>query len=498
MVIAARTVAVNASAFASHFQQLLELVRRSVAEGAPFALFEVELMKLLVTLGRDSVDLVLASQGDGDLGPTVEIDGVTLARSEKPHVRELRTLFGNHVFHAYVYGRDLDRKIEARPIDARLQLSEGKFSPRFVEVSQMLCVETAFARAAEMLELVFGTAVSVNSLERSNRELGTQAEEFLQQLPVPKAVDEGEVLVVTADGKGVPMVRDAVKVPAFERREHPGNRKMATLASVYSVDRFVCEPEQIVSALFRDTPEEEPAKRPVPVGKTVVGYLTDVDDEGEPLPGDIQAFAWAAEQVARRHREDQPLVRLMDGQASLWTTATVCLEGRAAVDVLDIIHVSSYVWSAAKQFHPHREHQEAYARDRLLRILHGEVAGVIAGMRRQATLNLSAKGRAAVERICNYFETNCHRMKYDEYLKAGYPIATGVIEGACRHLVMDRMCRTGMRWQVLGSQAMLHVRAVHQADHAKAFHAHLATRREEQTAPLRRAMENYAPACLCG
>ena len=55
-------------------------------------------------------------------------------------------------------------------------------------------------------------------------------------------------------------------------------------------------------------------------------------------------------------------------------------------------------------------------------------------------------------------------MRYDEYLAAGYPIGSGVAEGACRHLVKDRMEQTGMRWTVAGAQAMLHVRALYVND----------------------------------
>ncbi len=184
---------------------------------------------------------------------------------------------------------------------------------------------------------------------------------------------------------------------------------------------------------------------------------------------------------------------------SLWETANVCLEGRAATDILDIIHVSGYVWTAAKIFHPHREAQEWFTRDRLGRILHGEVSGVISGLRQMATKQeLGKKDRAIIERVCGYFEKNRYRMRYDEYLRAGYPIATGVIEGACRHLVMDRMCRTGMRWGPTGSQAMLHLRAVNQADQTTAFHAYRADQERQKTSKFRRLLKSYQPHTLCG
>jgi hypothetical protein len=55
-------------------------------------------------------------------------------------------------------------------------------------------------------------------------------------------------------------------------------------------------------------------------------------------------------------------------------------------------------------------------------------------------------------------------MKYDEYLAAGYPIGSGVVEGACRHLVKDRMEQTGMRWRIAGAQAVLSLRAIYVND----------------------------------
>eukprot|EP00913_Durusdinium_trenchii_P028422 g26650.t1 len=160
------------------------------------------------------------------------------------------------------------------------------------------------------------------------------------------------------------------------------------------------------------------------------------------------------------------LIRLMDGQHSLWGTAETCCEVPAeyVVDILDVVHVSSYVWKAAKVFHSHHEHQEAFARERLLRILQGDLKSVIAGLRRMASLRgLHGEQRKEIDTVCGYFEAHAGRMRYDEYLAAGYPIATGVIEGACRHLVKDRMERSGMRWTLEGAQAMLNLRALRQS-----------------------------------
>ena len=97
----------------------------------------------------------------------------------------------------------------------------------------------------------------------------------------------------------------------------------------------------------------------------------------------------------------------------------------------------------------------------LLRILKGEVHAVIRGLRRMATVQkLFEEKRADVDSACGYFTARAHRMKYDEYHAAGLPIATRMIEGACRHLVKDRLERTGMRSSTEGAQAMLSLRSL--------------------------------------
>ena len=90
------------------------------------------------------------------------------------------------------------------------------------------------------------------------------------------------------------------------------------------------------------------------------------------------------------------------------------------------------------------------------------------------------------------------RRRTERLAAEDYPIATGVIEGACRHLVMDRMCRTGMRWTRAGAQAMLHVRAVHQSGLADQFHAHHAAVEARKIHKHNDLLKNYQPFELRG
>ena len=487
---------------------LRDFARQAAHSGTTLDTFERGLFKRLLAMGQTTTDLFLNAQGNGDLGPTVETaERTILHRSEKPQARSIRTIFGRHCFHAFVYSRGPKQKIELRPIDTRLNLPDSHASYRLQEFTQLFCVEKAFGVGAKQFEAIFGQKLSVAVLEDINRDMGTQAETFLDEhLPTPKPDDEGEWLVLTADGKGVPLVQeDAQRVPAFDKKERPGNRRMATLGCLYSVDRFVRTAEQIVAALFRDTTVEQPQEaRPEPVFKQYRSHFAFQEPGEEPIGGARLTWSWLASETAKRHQSGQPIVRLMDGSPTLWDSADACLaefvdERREAkkpvtvVDILDILHVSSYVWKAAKVFHPHREQQEAFAQDRLLAILRGEVKNVIAGLRRRATAQgLSGADAEVIATVCGYFENNAERMRYDAYLSSGDPIATGVIEGACRHVIKDRMEQGGMRWTLEGAQAMLNLRAINASDAAEEFGFWRQEEGAKRVHPHRQLVEGYA------
>ena len=139
----------------------------------------------------------------------------------------------------------------------------------------------------------------------------------------------------------------------------------------------------------------------------------------------------------------------------------------------------------------------AFARKRLQLILNGCVSSVLKGLRRLGTSKgLMGDKLKSLNTICGYLEKHKLRMRYDEYLMAGYPIATGVIEGACRHLVKDRMERSGMRWTLEGARSMLNVRAVFQSDYWDAFCKQRISNQSASTHPNRRLINDYRPLSL--
>jgi hypothetical protein len=461
---------------------LFPLAEEAVRQGMTMKEFERGLLGGLLCTGKRVVDQFLIAQGDGNLGETAahpddSSDGQTteprkIYRSPDVAARFLRTVFGEHEFSAYVYREGEDRRspIVRRPIDERLGISGDRYSPLLQEYTMLFCCEQAFHGAVDAFERVFRHRLSADTLEKISQRMGVAADEFLQNRAAPPKSEEGSILVLTADGKGVPLVKsEAQRLRAFEEKAvRPGNRRMSTVCSVYSVDPHDRTAEDVVAGLFRDDKSESELTpdRPVPQHKHLMAKLPGViEDLGDEIVrGSILALSWAAREVQQRRKKNQLLVRLMDGQHSLWSDADACLSDCSSdnvIDILDIVHVAGYVGKAAKVLVRGEAAQEEFIRDRLLRILKGDVHGVVRGLRRMATAQkLSKEKRAAVDTTCGYFTAHADRMKYDEYLAAGLPIATGVIEGACRHLVKDRLERTGMRWSASGAQAMLSLRCL--------------------------------------
>ena len=482
--------------------KLDQFVRNAASEGHTLHDVEQKLLSGVLELGRCCVDLFIELQGDGDLGPTVTTDGGReLHRSEEAVPRRIRTVFGAHTFPAYVYAPGPKKKISLRPIDTRMGLPEGQYSYLLEEFSQYFCIEQAFNQARQGIKKVLGQDIPVDSLERISRRVSPEAEAFLDNLAAPPRGEEGGLLVLTADGKGVPMLRrELPKLPVFNESKRRGNRQMATLACVYSVDRFVRTAEDVVAALFRED-REQPSPRPLPRHKRMVARFAceyEIDDETVAVSSAGEAMTWGAFEVYRRRQVGQPLILLCDGQESLWTAGAECLareyeETVETINILDIVHVTKYVWLAAKAFcGANKEQAEAFAYYRLLRILQGDVSGVVLGMRQMATRRrLRGQRLKDLATACNYLENNAERMRYDEYLAEGYPIASGVIEGACRHLVKDRMERSGMRWGLNGAESILTLRALHASDQREPFQQHRIESDQERLHPHGNLLRHY-------
>jgi hypothetical protein len=323
-----------------------------------------------------------------------------------------------------------------------------------------------------------------------SRQMAELVDEFRVEQPAPKPEEEGEILVATADAKGVPMIRPADATPAGRPRrkgEKANKKQMATLGAVYSVDPKQRTAEEVVAALFRERRPRDEDAEPVPVAeqKRICASLS-YDAGSDWIDGEDWVFSWIEEEVKLRRYTGQPLVCLMDGQESLWTARKRRLpRDEEVVDILDLLHVTPRIWEAAHLFCAEgSDEADAFVRHRLLEILRGRAGYVIGGLRQMATKRkLKGTRLDKLRKLCNFLEKNLPRMRYDQYLAAGYPIATGVIEGACRHVVKDRMERAGMRWTVAGAQAMLDLRTTYLNGQWEQYQRHRIEREREMLYP---------------
>lgn len=446
------------------FAQLQEGVRRAAREGRPIHEVEADVWSQLLQIGHEALELFLRLQGDGDMGETVTLpSGEVCPRLEELHPRRYVSIFGEFALQRVVYGSREGQKIEFVPLDNRLQLPVSIFSYVLQNWDQSLCVEEAFGQAKATMWRMLKLKQSVNSLEHMNQEMAQEATTFMLNRPQPE--EEGEIVVASADQKGIVLRRQPDDPPPKAHRskgDKASQKRMATVATVYSVDRYHRTAEEVVAALFRDQPKPR-RDRPRPQGKEV--WATLPRDE-QPGSGIDAAFAWIIGELHWRGRaEDKPLVYISDGQETLWEARQKWLPARA-VNILDLLHVTPRLWKAAHVFHKEGSPAaEDFVRDRVLRVLQGHAAGVIRGLREMATKHgVRGAKKQTIAKVCSYLQANRERMHYDEYLRAGYPIASGAVEGACRHLVKDRMERAGMHWTIAGAQAMLDVRSIYVSD----------------------------------
>jgi hypothetical protein len=234
--------------------------------------------------------------------------------------------------------------------------------------------------------------------------------------------------------------------------------------------------------------------------KHVWARLSIVDeDEGQTVSGVDIVYSWLQEEAKQRNPEGiKETVHVSDGQESLWDARDRYLPAENSVDILDLLHVASRVWQAAHVFHAEGSAEaEDFVRERLLRILQGDSDLVVRGLRVMATKRgLSGSKKKTLNQVCNYFDANRERMHYGVYLAKGYPIASGVIEGACRHLVKDRMERAGMHWTPQGAQAMLDVRSVYVNGDWEAYHSFRIEKETQRLYPYKALVEgtNYCLA----
>lgn len=479
------------------FSETLKRVGRAAQRGDAVHEVEEATFRDLMETGRRIVATYIQGQDEDLPRPEViEHEGKTLHRLPERRTRPYVSAFGPVPFARDVYATRETQRQEVVPLDARLGMPESDTSYLLQKWSGTQFVKASYQESRVTLEEILGFAPSVNCLEDMAATASEHAEVYLAQQGAVDPATEAEVIVVTSDCKGVPMRKidaprtkqgdDVPRGKRLKKGEKNGQKRMACVGGIYSVAPFRRTADDVVNEILR---QEKQQQRPKPQNKRLRAVLTR-EVEGQEVNAKDVVFDWlAAELQERDPYEQRTVVAVMDGETKLRDLQE--LKVSRAIGILDIWHVTEYLWKLAYCFHREGSAEaEVFVQTYLRKLLKGKVTRVIGGIRQMATKrgDLSKSKQEKLEQYLNYFAQRREYMKYDEYLAAGYPIGSGVVEGACRHLVKDRMEQAGMRWRIAGAQAILSLRSIYVNDGWDTFHADRIRTEQRRLYPYKRRL----------
>jgi hypothetical protein len=363
------------------------------------------------------------------------------------------------------------------PRDAQLNLARDEYAHGLRRRVGDAGIKGSFDEAVSRVACTTGGKVAKRQTQEIAVDLSQDFEAFYERDRSEGSEASADPLLLSEDGKGIVMpteeLREATRKAAQKAKhklktrlsqgEKKNRKRLAMVATVYSRARHVRRPEAIMG--LEGQPQDSPSSRPRPQNKRV--WASVQRDAGKVTE----------ELFAEAHRRDpehkRPWVMRIDGHQDQLKHIRANIEhfGGEVMLILDFIHVLEYLWQAAHCFHPPGSEQtEFWVATRALQILKGKASRVAGGIRRSATLRgLSAKEREAVEDCAEYLLNYKDMLNYDQYLAAGLPLATGVIEGACRHFVNDRRAITGARWRLQRADALLKLRSIKSSGDAEAY-----------------------------
>lgn len=461
-----------------------EDIKKALLSGDLLHASHGELERFITGEGRELLRLLLQGHLDARgeavaAGPVVGSDGVERTQVRKDTSRELATTVGPVQVQRPRYEA---RGTEGRhPTDAELKLPPRRYSHELERLVALQAAEVSFDKATDFVAEVTSVDIPKRQAEELVRVAAQDFDAFYAERREAPTLSGKAFLVMSVDQKGV-VLRHKDLLPATQKKAEAGRKletrltrgeprarkRMATVAAVYDIEPDVRDAASVIAGL-RHIKAAEPIRRPRPQHKRVWASLQ------RPMATVIKEMFDEAERMDPKHQ--RPWLVLVDGDKKLETAIRREVRARRIEVslVLDVIHVLQYLWRAGHALCPEGTPElEQWVLERFERILNGHVSDVAAGMRRSATKRgLPKKERAPIDAAANYFLKRRALMHYDVCLEAGTPIATGVIEGACRTLINDRLDITGARWSLVGAEAVLKVRALVQSrdfDDYWAFH----------------------------
>jgi len=447
------------------FEKMIDFVNGEEARAATADHIERGIFKMVLALGAKLLTVFFVMRSQTSSREAIKRGDGQKIPYHRDTKREYFSIFGKvELFRPYFYRKGMGGQI---PLDGELSLGEDCYSDLVREITEYLGVESVYHKTGAILERLLGLQLSSRVVEANIVEDGENVEAYYAQKAAPLPGSEAEILVLQADGKGVPMILDqpveeSVRLGKGEKR---GHKKEAIVTTVYTIAPKPRTPADVVANLFKE--------EAISLAEKIV--LQHIQPQNKhiwaTLEGKDTALERLSKQVERRkgmHILHQ--VALCDGCEAL--QSRIARQFPDFTLVLDFIHADEYLWDVANSlFGENNPQRIGWMKGHTLQILSGQTRQVIDEFHRLALADETHSAqRIQLNKTANYFERNLSYMEYQIYLANGWPIASGVIEGACRHFVKDRCELSGMRWSQAGAESLLHLRAVAENADWDAYH----------------------------
>jgi hypothetical protein len=348
------------------------------------------------------------------------------------------------------------------PLDAELGLGEDSYSDFLRELHDELGVYIPFGQEVAIIERLLEIGLSKRCIQQFIGSDAADAAAYYEQKPPPPTAEEGAILVAQADGKGVPIIKASANKDKvrLKRGEARSKKKAVTVTALYTIQPAPRTVDEVVASLLEQE-EKTTATRSRPQHKQLWGTLAGKPAALDRLQGEVDK---------RMGDHIQHRVMLCDGDKSLQAHLQQRFPDFSLI--LDFIHAYEYLWQVATTLYGQDDPDRlAWVLERTRTLLEGQACSLATSFRQLAQeKRRTASQRKILQKVANYYENNQAYMDYATYLHHGWPIASGVIEGACRHFVKDRMELSGMRWSIDGAENLLHLRAVAENDDWDDYH----------------------------
>ncbi len=426
---------------------------------------EREIFEQTLRFGHALFDLFLAENGDGNVGMETDSGLIAHLRNKQVTSKTYQSIFGLHTYQHWKYYPGDEPGPYFSPFEARLNIQERRSSYLVQDMLSNLAVNVPMAEAASIFHSFFNQSVSKRSVDDIIVDQSAHLTAYEQQPKPEFSESEGDIVVATFDGKGVSMLKGS-------RLSSDGTKRMSMIGADYTVDRYIRNPAEVATNLvYSQFPEiclleeKEAAEKKVIPCAVNKHYQVGIEKKET-------VFEQIRLSVDRRHQPGQDLVVLVDGALDLRTQVEKHFSD-ATVMILDVIHAVGYIGKSTKALYnadDYRAQLHIYV-DLLLSQGEEGARMIVEDLKKKLkeAIKISEVDSKQVNSTITYFTNNYDRMRYDQYLAAGYPIATGVIESACGMLVCDRMDFAGARWHLSGAEAVLKMRAIKKSNEWKNY-----------------------------